>query len=66
MEIRVNGEIRQWERPVTVRELLAALGIRPETVVVERNLRIVDRERVGEEMIAEGDSLEIIRLVGGG
>ncbi|MHB8771179.1 MAG: sulfur carrier protein ThiS [Syntrophales bacterium] len=66
MEVRVNGEIRHWERSVTVRELLEGLGIRPETVVVELNLRIVPRERVGEEMIAEGDSLEIIRLVGGG
>ena len=66
MEIRVNGEVRQWERPVTVRELLAGLGIPPQTVVVELNLRIVPRERIGEEMIAAGDSLEIIRLVGGG
>jgi thiamine biosynthesis protein ThiS len=66
MEIRVNGETRQWDRSITVRDLLEALGIRPGAVVVERNLQIVPRERVAEEMVEDGDSIEIIRLVGGG
>ena len=66
MEIRVNGETRQWDRSFTVRDLLEALGIRPGAVVVERNLRIVPRERVAEEVVEDGDSIEIIRLVGGG
>jgi len=66
MEIRMNGEIRRWDSPVTVLALIESLGIRPGTVVVERNLKIVPRERMAEEMIEDGDSLEIIRLVGGG
>jgi len=35
-------------------------------VVVERNLRIVPSEHMADEMIQDGDSIEIIRLVGGG
>ncbi len=66
MEIQVNGEKRQWDASVTVGDLLEALGIRPGLVVVEKNLRIVPRERMGEEMVQDGDSIEIIRLVGGG
>jgi thiamine biosynthesis protein ThiS len=66
MEIRVNGETRRWDGSVTVRDLLEVLGIRPEGVVVERNLMIVPRERAAEEMVEDGDSIEIIRLVGGG
>ena len=66
MKIRVNGEIRRWDSPVTVLALIESLGIRPGTVVVERNLKIVPRERIAEEMVEDGDSLEIIRLVGGG
>ena len=66
MELRVNGEIRRWDSPVTVLALIESLGIRPGTVVVERNLKIVPRERMAEEMLEDGDSLEIIRLVGGG
>jgi len=66
MEIRVNGELRQWDRSLTVRDLLEALGIGPAGVVVERNLKIVPRERMAEAMVEDGDSIEIIRLVGGG
>lgn len=66
MEIRVNGEKRRCDGPIAVGDLLEALGIQPGLVVVERNLRIVPRERVADEMIQDGDSLEIIRMVGGG
>jgi sulfur carrier protein len=66
MEITVNGEKMHWNASVTVGDLMDALEIRPGSVVVERNLRIVPRERMGVEIIQDGDSLEIIRLVGGG
>jgi sulfur carrier protein len=66
MEIQVNGEMRQWDASVTVLELVEALGIRSGSVVVERNLRIVPRGEMAKEMIQDGDSIEIIRLVGGG
>lgn len=66
MDIQVNGEKRQWDRPVTVLGLLEALEIRPATVAVERNLRIVPRDEMAREMIHDGDVIEIIRMVGGG
>ena len=66
MEIQVNGEKRHWDGPVTVLDLLEALGIRPATVAVERNLRIVLREEVAREMIHGGETIEIIRMLGGG
>ena len=66
MEIQVNGEKRHWDGPVTVLDLLEALGIHPATVAVERNLRIVLRDEMAREMIHDGDTIEIIRMVGGG
>ncbi len=66
MEIQVNGEKRQWDGPVTVVALLEALGIRPAAVAVEKNLRIVPREEMRQEVIRDGDTIEIIRMVGGG
>jgi len=66
MEIRINGETMQWDQSITIRGLLEDLRIRPETVVVEHNLRIVPRERIAEERIEDGDSIEIIRFMGGG
>lgn len=46
--------------------LLESLGISPPPVVVERNLRIVPRHELEKEPVADGDSIEIIRFVGGG
>jgi len=66
MEITLNGEKKTLERQMTVDELLAKLGIDPETVVIERNLDILIRKDHGQTMIEEGDSIEIIRMVDGG
>lgn len=66
MEIRVNGESREWEGPLTVLALLEALGVRPAAVAVEKNLRIIPRDELGRELIHDGDTIEIIRMVGGG
>ena len=66
MDIQVNGEKRHWDRPVTVLALLETLGIGSATVAVEKNLRIVPRDQMDREMIRNGDTIEIIRMVGGG
>ncbi|MEW6333921.1 MAG: sulfur carrier protein ThiS, partial [Thermodesulfobacteriota bacterium] len=47
MEIRVNGESREWEGPLTVLALLEALGVAPAAVAVEKNLRIIPRDELG-------------------
>jgi len=66
MEITVNGEKQEVASQLSVTQLLEELGIDPETVVIERNLDILDREDHGKTVINEGDSLEIIRMVDGG
>lgn len=66
LQIRVNGQMKTWQAPLTVGKLLQELGIHPRAVAVERNLHIVPREAFDEEPVVDGDSLEIIRMVGGG
>lgn len=66
MEITVNGQRREYSGPPWMTSLLESLGISPRPVVVERNLRIVPRNELEQEPVAEGDSIEIIRFVGGG
>lgn len=66
MRIAVNGKEMQFEGPLSVIGLLEALGVSPGAVVVERNLTILDRNRFSEEAVQDGDSIEIIRFVGGG
>ncbi len=66
MEISVNGEKKNYPGPMTVAELLCELGVNPRAVAVERNLNIVARDDFDKEIVGEGDSIEVIRMVGGG
>jgi thiamine biosynthesis protein ThiS len=66
MEIKVNGEKRDLDLPMTVAELVIRLGLDPRSVVVERNLKIVPSKKMDATLVSEGDSIEIVRLVGGG
>jgi len=66
MEITVNGEKKTLDNQMTVGDLLARLGVDPETVVIERNLDILSRADHGSTMIEAGDTIEIIRMVDGG
>jgi thiamine biosynthesis protein ThiS len=66
LQIRLNGEPRELERPMTVSELLATLAIDPLRVAVEHNLTVVKRAKYGETTVTEGDEVEIVNFVGGG
>ncbi len=66
MQIRLNGEPRELEGPMTVSQLLALLGIEPLRVAVEHNLVVVKRGTYGESVVNDGDEVEIVNFVGGG
>jgi sulfur carrier protein len=66
MILTINGERKEIGGDLTVTGLLDQLKIDPETVVVERNLSILKREDHGEEVLEDGDSIEIIQMVDGG
>jgi sulfur carrier protein len=64
--ITVNGESRRFEQPINCTELLARFELAGKRVALERNGEIVPRSRFGDQMIADGDRLEIVVAVGGG
>ena len=66
MNVVVNGETRAVPDGVTAAQLLQALQIAPERVVVEVNLTILKRAEHSGTLLKEGDSVEIVRFVGGG
>ncbi|HEX9883072.1 MAG TPA: sulfur carrier protein ThiS [Desulfobaccales bacterium] len=65
MKLTVNGEPREVAG-TTVLALLEELGLNPGATVVERNAQIVDRTSYRETALADGDVLELVRIVGGG
>jgi thiamine biosynthesis protein ThiS len=66
LKITVNGEAREIPAGLNVLALLKHLGLKPERVAIERNLDILPRAQWPETLVAAGDSLEIVQLVGGG
>jgi sulfur carrier protein len=64
--ITVNGESRRFEQPINCADLLARFELAGKRVALERNGEIVPRSRFGDQMIADGDRLEIVVAVGGG
>jgi thiazole synthase len=65
-QVTINGEMREFGGPLSVRALLSGLGLDPAKIAVERNLEIVPRSRYGEVMVGEGDRLEVVHFIGGG
>lgn len=66
IEVLLNGESRSVDSGLTLARLLDIIGVHGETVVVERNGKLVSRAQFDREPVADGDRLELIRIVGGG
>lgn len=66
MQIQVNGEQREVEASLSIAELLRQMELDPRYLAVERNLELVPRAEHAETLLAEGDRLEVVTLVGGG
>ena len=66
MQIQVNGEQREVEAKVSIAQLLEQMQLDPRYLAVERNLELVPRGQHVETLLAEGDRLEVVTLVGGG
>ena len=64
--LTVNGVARRFEQPLTCEQLLVQLELAGKRIALERNGEIVPRSRHGEQLLADGDQLEIVVAVGGG
>ena len=66
VQITLNGEPFEIERPLSVVALLDKLEIDARRVAVEHNLPIIKRQRFPEVIVNDGDQVEIVNFVGGG
>ncbi len=66
MQLTINGEARKFDTPMTVEQLLGAIGLDPRKVAVERNLEIVPKSKYAGIRLDDGDRLEIVHFIGGG
>jgi len=66
LNITVNDKSHEVPQSATVADLLKRLEFQPKYVAVERNLELVPRATHADCLLAEGDRIEIVTLVGGG
>jgi len=67
--LKINGVEKQFpagQLPSTVAELLEQLDIKPATVVAEIDGKIIEREKFAQMHLCKGQSIELVRFVGGG
>ena len=69
MKIIVNGKEKKIElenEKALLSSTLNSLGYSPNTIVVEVNDLIINSTKWENEILKEGDRLEIVSIVGGG
>ena len=64
--VSINGEARQFDTSISVATLLEQMQLSGKRIALERNGEIVARGRFNEQLLADGDKLEIVVAVGGG
>lgn len=63
--IKINGEMLEKDG-MTVAEMLADMNINRQQVAVEINEDIVPKAKYDDTILKDGDSVEVVRFVGGG
>ncbi|MEM8886199.1 MAG: sulfur carrier protein ThiS [Planctomycetota bacterium] len=66
MQITLNGTPRQVAPNTTLAELIDEITQDRTRVAVERNRAIAPRAQWDETVVADGDEIEVVTLVGGG
>ncbi|MEQ1830785.1 MAG: sulfur carrier protein ThiS [Pirellula sp.] len=66
LTIEFNGQPRQVREGSSIADLLNESKVESRFCAVERNLEIVAKERYLQQLLQEGDKIEVVTLVGGG
>ncbi len=66
LNLKINGEARQFAEALTVAGLIEVLGYAGKRIAVEKNGEIVPKSLHATTTLASGDQLEIVVAVGGG
>ena len=66
MRVWINGESTEINGVTNVAKLAAHYGLQPNTVLIEHNATALHQREWGERPLAEGDRIEVVRVVAGG
>lgn len=66
MKLTINGKEKDFEKGLTIRQLIENVGLADKPFAVELNKEVVKKENHNSVILRDGDTLEIIHFVGGG
>ena len=66
ISLQINGKPVELERATPLLDYIEKLGVDPRSVAVEHNGAILERAAYEGITLNEGDTVEIVRMVGGG
>ena len=66
IQIQLNGTPHQLADGTRVAELIEQLALTPQRVALELNWEILPRAQWTEQLLRDGDKVEIVHFVGGG
>lgn len=66
IQVTINGHIREVSEPVTIARYLEEKGLAGRRLAVAHNGDVVTRDQYDDVTIDDGDTVEIVRPVGGG
>ena len=66
ISVSINGAAREFAQAISVAELIQQMELTGKRIALERNGEIVPRSQFAQQMLADGDKLEIVVAVGGG
>ena len=66
IKIKVNGKIKRIFENTRLSDLIKSLKIPIKKVAIELNQEIIDKKKLKNVKIQNGDKIEIVHFIGGG
>ncbi len=66
IQLIINGQSQHFTAPISVTQLIEQLALRDKRIAIECNGEIIPRSKFSEQLLADGDQLEVVIAVGGG
>ncbi len=66
IQLTINDQIQHFESPINVTQLIDCLALQGKRIAIERNGEIIPRSQFTEQILVDGDQLEVVVAVGGG
>jgi len=64
--VKINGQNKEIEETTTIFDFLKMNDVVPIEVTLEYNLKVISSEDIKKIVLKNGDTLEVLRFVGGG